>query len=105
MDASYGSNSALRQALTELGLCYVAAITSTVKVRPVRKDDPKPPRVSVKALALNLPKHAWRTIMWREGTNEKLQSRFSRVRGRASPIRGAAPLAERTLLLEGPAGQ
>ena len=50
MDASYGSNSALRQALTELGLCYVAAIVPSVKVRPVRKDDPKPPRISVEAL-------------------------------------------------------
>src|SRR5499427_9180859 len=32
MDASYGTNSALRLAITELGLCYVAAIISTVKV-------------------------------------------------------------------------
>jgi hypothetical protein len=76
-----------------------------VKVRPVRKDDPKPPRVSVKALALNLPKHAWRTIMWREGTNEKLQSRFARVRVRASPIRGEARFAEETLLIEWPKGE
>src|SRR5712675_553150 len=43
MDASYGTNSVLRQAITGLGLCYVAAIVSTVKVRPVRKDNPKPP--------------------------------------------------------------
>jgi len=79
MDASYGSNSACRQALTELGLCYVAAIVSTVKVRPVRKKDKRSRRaVSVEALALSLPKHAWRTITWREGTNEKLQSRFAR---------------------------
>src|SRR5467141_4174775 len=102
MDASYGSNSALRQALTELGLCYVAAIVSTVKVRPVRKDNPKPPRVSVEALALSLPKHAWRTITWREGTNERLQSRFARVRVRVSPIRGEARFAEETLLIEWP---
>ena len=105
MDASYGSNSALRQALTELGLCYVAAIVSTVKVRPVRKDNPKPPRVSVEALALSLPKHAWRTITWREGTNEKLQSRFARVRVRVAPIRGEARFAEETLLIEWPKGE
>jgi SRSO17 transposase len=103
MDASYGSNSALRQALTELGLCYVAAIVSSVKVRPVRKDDPKPPRVSVEALALSLPKHGWRTITWREGTNEKLQSRFARVR--VAPIRGEARFAEETLLIEWPKGE
>jgi SRSO17 transposase len=105
MDASYGSNSALRQALTGLGLRYVAAIVSTVKVRPVRKDDPKPPRVSVETLALSLPKHAWRTITWREGTNEKLQSRFARVRVRVAPIRGEARFAEETLLIEWPKGE
>src|SRR5712675_1920368 len=105
MDASYGSNSVLRQAITGLGLCYVAAIVSTVKVRPVRKDNPKPPRVSVEALALSLPKHAWRTITWREGTNEKLQSRFARVRVRAAPIRGEARFAEETLLIEWPEGE
>jgi SRSO17 transposase len=33
MDASYGTNSPLRLAITDLGLCYVAAIISTVKVR------------------------------------------------------------------------
>jgi len=105
MDASYGSNSVLRQAITGLGLCYVAAIVSTVKVRPVRKDDPKPPRVSVAALALSLPKHAWRTITWREGTNERLQSRFARVRVRVAPIRGEARFAEETLLIEWPKGE
>src|SRR6266404_6545717 len=73
MDASYGNNGIMRRALTGLGLSYVAAILATTKVRHVRKDDPKPPRVSVEALALSLPKHAWRTITWREGTNEKLQ--------------------------------
>jgi SRSO17 transposase len=102
MDASYGSNSILRQAITGLGLCYVAAIVSSVKVRPVRKDNPKPPRVSVAALARSLPKHAWRTITWREGTNEKLQSRFARVRVRVAPIRGEARFAEETLLIEWP---
>ncbi len=102
MDAGYGTNSVLRQAITGLGLSYVAAIVPTVKVRPVRKDDPQPPRVSVEALALSLPKHAWRTITWREGTNEKLRSRFARVRVRAAPIRGEARFAEQTLLIEWP---
>jgi hypothetical protein len=43
-------------------------------VRPVREDDPKPPRVSVEALALSLPKSAWRTVACREGTNKKLRT-------------------------------
>ena len=102
MDASYGTNSVLRRAITGLGLSYVAAIISTVKVRPVRDGDPKPKRVSVEALARSLPKHAWRTISWREGSNARLQSRFARVRVRAAPIRGEARFAEETLLIEWP---
>ena len=102
MDASYGTNSGLRQGIVELGLCYVAAIISTVKVRPVREDNRKPRRISVAALALGLPQHAWRTITWREGSNAKLQSRFARVRVHAAPMRGEAQFAEETLLIEWP---
>jgi SRSO17 transposase len=102
MDAGYGNNSILRQAITGLGLTYVAAIQSTTKVRPVREDDPKPPRVSIEALALSLPKRAWRTVAWREGTNKKLRSRFARVRVRVAPIRGESRFAEETLLIEWP---
>jgi SRSO17 transposase len=100
MDAGYGNHSILRQALKALGLTYVAGIQTTTKVRPVREDDPKPPRVSVEALALSLPKRAWRTVAWREGTNKKLRSRFARVCVRVSPIRGEARFAEETLLIE-----
>jgi hypothetical protein len=39
-------------------------------------------RVSAKALALGLPKHAWRTITWRDGSADPLRSRFARVRVR-----------------------
>ena len=102
MDASYGTNSALRQAIAGLGLFYVAAIISSVKVRPAREDEPRQPRVSVKTLALSLPKSAWRTITWREGTNMKLQSRFARIRVRAAPIPGETRFAEETLLVEWP---
>jgi SRSO17 transposase len=102
MDAGYGNNSILRQAITGLGLPYVVSIQTTTKVRPVREDDPKPPRVSVEALALSLPKRAWRTVAWREGTNKKLRSRFARVRVRVSPTRGESRFAEETLLIEWP---
>ena len=105
MDASYGNNSKLRQDLTGLGLSYVAAIMPTTKVRPVCEEDPKPPRVSVEELALTLPKRAWRTVAWREGTNVKLRSRFARVRVRAAPIRGEARFAEETLLIQWPKGE
>jgi len=102
MDASYGTNSALRRAITGLGLSYVAAIISTVKVRPVREGLPKPKRISVEALARSLPKHAWRAITWREGSNAGLRSRFARVRVRVAPIRGEARFSEETLLIEWP---
>jgi SRSO17 transposase len=105
MDSSYGNNSKLRQDLTGLGLSYVAAIQSTTKVRLVREDDPEPPRVSVEKLALSLPKRAWRTVAWREGTNVKLRSRFARVRVRAAPLQGEARFDEETLLIEWPKGE
>src|SRR5579862_769633 len=104
MDASYGTNSALRAGVSALALSYVAGIVPTVKVRAVSKRGTLNKRMSAKNLALSLPKHAWRTITWREGTNERLRSRFARVRVRAAPIRGAAKCAEETLLIEWPAG-
>src|SRR5436190_5198844 len=104
-DASYGSNSQFRAGVTALGLKYVAAIIPTVMVRRTTDDGALGPRLSVKKLALSLPKNAWRTITWREGTNKKLHSRFARVRVRTAPIRGAAARAEETLLIEWPEGE
>lgn len=64
-----------------------------------------PPRVrrdkkhlSVKELALSLPKRAWRTIGWREGTAERLTSRFARVRA----AHRDQPHGEEWLLIEWP---
>jgi SRSO17 transposase len=104
IDASYGSNSALRSGVSALALGYVAAIVATVKVRPV-SDDGEGDRMSVKELALSLPKQAWRTITWREGTATRLRSRFARLRVRTAPIRGAKARAEETLLIEWPEGE
>jgi SRSO17 transposase len=105
MDASYGSNTALRNGISALALTYVAAIVPTIKVRAVSDGDATGPRMSVKQLALSLPKHAWRTITWREGTADPLRSRFARVRVRTAPIRRAAERAEETLLIEWPEGE
>jgi SRSO17 transposase len=104
-DASYGSNSAFRTGISALGLRYVAAIIPTLKVRRVSDRGVLGPRLSAKQLALRLPKHAWRTITWREGTNKRLRSRFARVRVRTAPIRGAAARSEETLLIEWPKGE
>ena len=62
-------------------------------------------RMSAKKVALRLPKHAWRTVTWREGTNEVLRSRFARVQVRTAPIRRAAERPEETLLIEWPEGE
>src|SRR5262244_1824205 len=40
--------------------------------------------VSAKALALSLPKEAWQTVAWREGSAERLSSRFARQRVRSA---------------------
>ena len=42
--------------------------------------DGKHRSLSVKELALRLPKRAWRTVTWREGSVDRLSSRFARVR-------------------------
>ena len=109
MDAGYGNDSALRHGVSALGLSYVAGIVPTIKVQAVIKGgEPGTswgPRIDAKALALGLPRHAWRTITWREGTNERLSSRFARVRVRTSPIRRAKERAEETLLIEWPEGE
>jgi SRSO17 transposase len=105
MDASYGSNSALRAGISALALSYVAGVVPTIKVCAVSKRDVLGRRKSVKELALSLPKHAWRTITWREGTNDRLCSRFARVQVHTAPIRRAAERAEETLLIEWPEGE
>jgi SRSO17 transposase len=107
MDADYGRDGNLRDELRTLGLSYVAAIQSSPMVwRP--GSGPKPDRrlpktrrddanlVSVKEIALTLPKSAWKTIRWREGTAEWLSSRFARMRVRL------AREEEQWLLIEWP---
>jgi len=102
LDASYGVNKGLRNGISGLGLQYAAGIVPTLKLREVAKNGTLGARMSAKALALSLPKHAWRTITWREGSADPLRSRFARVRVRAAPIRGAAKQVEETLLIEWP---
>src|SRR6202140_4207389 len=89
LGAGYGHASNLRAGITALGKLYAAGIQPQILVwapgkRPGRA--PKkgrrdaPDAISVKELALGLRAKAWRTIEWREGTNERLSSRFARMR-------------------------
>jgi SRSO17 transposase len=105
IDASYGTNSALRTGISALALSYVAAIVPTIKMRAVSKRGVLGKRLSAKELALSLPKHAWRSITWREGTNDRLRSRFARVQVHTAPIRRASERTEETLLIEWPEGE
>ncbi len=126
MDAGYGCNTGLRTGISALALCYVAGILSQTCVwapgtgplppkkwsgrgrypKLIRRDDKHQP-VAVKELALGLPKRAWRTIEWREGTAEWLSSRFARVRVRAAhhdyKLTDSRP--EEWLLIEWPKGE
>ncbi len=127
MDAGYGPHIDLRTAVTALGLPYVAGILSNATVwapgtgplppkpstpgrgRPtkrLRRDGEHRP-VTVKDLAFGLPARAWRTITWREGTNEPLRSRFARLRIRIAQrdFERSEPWPEEWLLIEWPTGE
>jgi SRSO17 transposase len=121
-DAAYGNDTEFRAALAELGLCYVVGIQSTTTVWPpsmqplppppnkggrgrpahrLRRDEQHTP-LPVKQLALSLPKKAWKTVTWREGTRAQLRSRFAAVRVRAAhrDYKENQPRAEEWLLIE-----
>src|ERR1700674_2558518 len=126
MDAGYGAETDLRTNITTLGLSYVAGTRPNTTVWPsglaplppkrgsgrgrppkrMRRDGKHQP-ISVKQLALELPKRAWRTIKWREGTAEWLSSRFARVRVRIAhrdyQLTQGRP--EEWLLIEWPEGE
>ncbi|MDP3083884.1 MAG: IS701 family transposase [Rubrivivax sp.] len=104
-DAGYGTDTAFREQLSEMGLTYVVGVTGQVNVWPPGHA-PLPPEVcsgrgnvptrqrlgqaahqrpvSMKELAHALPATQWQSIEWREGTDFTLRSRFAMVRVRAA---------------------
>jgi SRSO17 transposase len=126
MDGAYGCDTELRAGIGALGMSYVAGIPSAITVWPPGHE-PLPPKpyvghgrrptrlrrdgthrpVSVKTFALDLPKKAWRTIRWREGSNDWLRSRFARVRIRPAhdDYRRHTPHPHEWLLIEWPKGE
>src|SRR6185436_17143345 len=126
MDAGYGCNTDLRTSISTLALTYVAGILPNTTVwtsdtaplppkkwsgkgRPptlLRRDHKHQP-ISVKELALWLPKRVWRTFKWREGAAERVSSRFARARfcvaHRDYQLTESRP--EEWLLIEGPEGE
>jgi len=119
MDLDYGRDSRLRASVSALGLSYVAGIQPNVLMwapgtGPKRPDKAlnntgrrdEPDLISAKEVVRALPKHAWHTIKWREGSADWLSSRFARVRVRVG-YNGAIPgqVAEEWLLVEWPEGE
>jgi len=126
MDAGYGNNSDLRSDIAALELHYVAGILSNTTVwapgtaplrakawsgrgRPptlLRRDAAHRP-ISVKRLALDLPNSAWRTVTWREGSADRLSSRFARVRicVARNDFKRRAARPQEWLLIEWPEGE
>jgi SRSO17 transposase len=125
-DAAFGSNTAFREGLNELGLRYAVGVISSLTVwapgtgpLPAAryKGHGRPPHrlrrapghqpLTVKQLAMQLKPSAWRPVTWREGTNGPLFSRFARVRVRAAHrhyLRTTVP-EEQWLLVEWPAAK
>lgn len=125
-DAGYGNDGQFRSGITELGLEYVVGVQSSTTVwKPGTEPLPPSPRkrmgrppqllrrdkdhqpVSVKELAFSLPTDSWTTVHWRQGTRQKLRSRFAAVRVRPAhrDYQEAEPHAEEWLLMEWPKGE
>ena len=102
-DAAYGNDSGFRDEIEQLDLDYVVGIQSSTTVwkpgqEPLRPNQHsgvgRPPKllrrgaesqpVTVKQLALELPRGAFRTLAWREGTKRVLRSRFAALWVRAA---------------------
>ncbi|MGR4932632.1 transposase [Bradyrhizobium sp. CAR08] len=100
MDDAYGTDSRLRTRMTAFGVSYVAGIHPKIPVwppgtgprprgRPLnnmgRRDEPH--LISAKRLARDLPQKMPRIrCRWREGSAERLSSRFARVRVRSDVL-------------------
>jgi SRSO17 transposase len=123
-DAGYGNGVDFRESLSEQGLKYCVGVqpSTTVWTGESAPLPPKPKKskrgrpatqlrragghepISVKELAFKLPTRAWRTVGWREGSNERLVSRFAALRVRAAnqDWRRSELCAQEWLLIEWP---
>ena len=122
-DAAYGNDTQFREGITTLGLLYAVGVHETTTVwRPGEAPQPPPRRggrgrpptrlrrdgeqqpVAVKELALALPRRAWQSVAWREGTRGELRSRFAAVRVRPAhrDERRSEPRPQEWLLIEWP---
>jgi SRSO17 transposase len=98
-DSAYGNDFDFRAALRERGLQYAVAVEPSIKVwttdpdlvplaankptgrpreYPALKDLPEARTLA--EVAKELPKKAWRSITWRQGTKGPMRSRFAQVK-------------------------
>jgi SRSO17 transposase len=124
-DEVYGSNREFREGVADLKLNYSLAVRCTTTVwalerqplppKPWKGKGPQPTRmrrdetrqpITVKQLAQELQEKAWREVAWREGSKERLHSRFAalRVRPAYGDDRKGGLQPEQWLLIEWPAG-
>jgi SRSO17 transposase len=80
-DTAYGNSREFRRGVRALDLPYGVAIQGTTKVWQTdrlgrRRSDP----IAVGELSLLLPEKKYRRVTWRDGTKQKLWSRFARLR-------------------------
>jgi SRSO17 transposase len=122
MDAGYGADTDLRDALTRMDLSYVAGIMGSATFRPAGYA-PLPPKphggqgrrpsrlrqppgkapTAARDLAFALPATAWRTVTWREG----MRGRFAALRVRPAHRDAARGILRPVewLLIEWPEGE
>jgi SRSO17 transposase len=124
-DPAYGNDTSFREALSMVDLSYCVGVQSSTTVwthskgprRPEEKKkrgrgqpatrlirDPDQPPQSAKEVALSLPSRAWHAVSWREGTNQRLRSRFTALRVRAAhrDYKRTCEREEEWLLIEWP---
>ena len=124
-DAGYGNVTEFREGLTQRGKIYAVGIAAETTVwkpgmlpLPPKEWSGKGPRpsawrttgehrpIAASALAAELPARAWKTIMWRQGSETPLTSRFAAVRVRAAHRQASSALRpEEWLIIEWPADE
>lgn len=121
-DAGYGASTQFREALTERGLSYAVGILPDTSLWAVgeepRAHSPKTRGESTRRrrteeqqpmlardLAEGLPRKAWHTVSWREGTKGMMRSRFARVRVRVAHRDRHPSRDPEWLLVEWPSGE
>lgn len=107
-DAGYGNSTEFRDTVRVLGFDYGVGVLNTMRVRGLDTLERRNGEaVSARALAMSLPKSAYRKYTWREGVNKKLSSRFAFRRVEVDPKqkRGTVEREAEWLVIEWPEGE